>query len=116
MAIDDLLVIKHAQVKVASFIEAKRPPADIRPKLDLGFTYEKGVFLLHETRPHPIHKTKYVDYPFAKLRWIQTQHMWKLYWKRASGAWDLYEHNIEDADIHELLTVIDDDSYGCFFG
>ena len=51
----------------------------------------------------------------AKLRFIKKEKLWKLYWQRQNMKWYLYE-NDSDGDLRALLTVINQDEYGCFWG
>jgi len=50
------------------------------------------------------------------LRYVRCHDIWKLYWKRASGKWELYGPEGEANDLTELMVIIDRDDYGCFFG
>lgn len=99
-----------------AFIEAMRPPEDIRPKLDIGFSYEKQCIELFEIRTNWRDNTNIQHHPFARVRYVGTQKIWKLYWQRANGKWITYDPHPESRDLGILLQVIDQDLYGCFKG
>ncbi len=57
-----------------------------------------------------------IEMPFAKLKYIKSKNLWKLYWQRANGSWLQYENPGESRDLSTLVKAINDDQYGCFFG
>ena len=104
--------------KVESYIQGKRPPIEIRSKLDLGFNYSKNTFELFEVRPvwNSPDPNDYQKLSFAKFRYIKTQKVWKLYWLRASGKWQSYDPLPEASNIDSILACIEAESHGCFYG
>lgn len=50
MAVDNLQVLDIIEVMEA-FLERKRPPEHIRPKLDIGYKIEGQSIIIHEIRP-----------------------------------------------------------------
>ena len=54
--------------------------------------------------------------PFAKLTFVKSKNIWKLYWKRASGKWETYGPKESSKELSTLVKEIEDDRYGCFFG
>ena len=54
--------------------------------------------------------------PLAKLTYVKTENIWKLYWKRANDKWVIYEPKGSAKDLGTLVKEIDKDSHGCFFG
>lgn len=99
-----------------TFIKKNRPPVEIRDKLDLGYKYDDGVIELFERRPIWDNPTEYENSSFAKIKFIKSVKIWKLYWMRASGKWQSYKPFPESSYLNELLTIIEEDSYGCFYG
>lgn len=87
-------------------------------KDELSFEYRiigHDVFIL-EIRPlwtNPQEKTKL---SVAKLKYNRTRNVWQLYWQRANGKWLKYEGNPDNKGLSGLVTEIDQDSFGCFFG
>ncbi len=101
---------------IQNFIKRNRPPVEIRDKLDLGYTYDKSTIELFEVRPAWSNPNEFMNMAYAKIKYVKTQKIWKLYWMRASGKWQLYEPFAESSNLAELLSVIDEDSHGCFKG
>lgn len=109
--------ISMAEVQLKNFVEARRPKEEeIRKKLDFGYSWDGQTALLFEIRPQWDDPTNILELPFAKLRFVKSSKIWKLYWMRASGKWEAYEPLPESTDLHKLLTEIKNDAYGCFFG
>ncbi len=99
------------------FNEEVRPAdLEIRKKLDMGFTWEKNKAVLFEIRPLWNDESQIVHGEFAKISYVKSSNTWKLYWMRASGKWELYEPHPTGSSIHELLDVVKEDAYSCFFG
>ena len=76
------------------------------------------MLILFEIRPLPFEEgyVKIIKPEFAKLRYIKSRKLWKLYWKRASGKWHLYDPYPESTSLSVLLEVTDEDVYGAFKG
>jgi len=104
------------EFKIQSFIKRNRPPIEIRDKLDLGYSYHKNVIEIFEIRPEWNDPAKSQNLPYAKIRYVKTQKIWKLYWMRASGKWQSYDPFPESTNLDDIIEIIDSDSYGCFKG
>ncbi len=105
------------EVQLRSFIESLRSPdEEIRRQLDFGYSWDGETAFLFEVRPQWNDPTKILELPFAKLRFVKSSKICKLYWMRASGKWEAYQPHPENADVPKLLTEIKNDAYGCFFG
>lgn len=102
---------------ISQYIESIRPEdPEIRKQLDMGYSYKNQLFVLFEIRPDWLNPDKKEQIDFAKIRYYKTQKIWKLYWARASGKWELYEPYPEASHLSQLIEVIKKDSHGCFFG
>lgn len=109
--------VSMTEVQFRSFIETLRPAdEETRKKLDFGYSWDGQTALLFEIRPQWNDPTNILELPFAKLRFVKSSKIWKLYWMRGSGKWEAYEPLPESTDLHKLLTEIKNDAYGCFFG
>lgn len=97
-------------------IRTVRPPEDIRDKLDEGYDFDGQVILLVEIRPKWDDPEKIMRYPYAKIRYIKSKKLFKLYWMRASLKWELYEPFPESSHLQELLDVVAADQHYCFKG
>ncbi|MFD1771581.1 DUF3024 domain-containing protein [Sphingobacterium suaedae] len=109
--------ISMIEVQLRSFIESLRPAdEETRKQLDFGYFWDGQIALLFKISPQWNDPTNILELPFAKLRFVKSSKIWKLYWMRGSGKWEAYEPEPENADVHKLLTEIKNDTYGCFFG
>lgn len=89
---------------------------EIRRQLDFGYSFDGKVIEIFEMKPQWNDPKKIRNYPFARIRFYKSKNVWKLYWKRASGKWELYNPFPNATHLSTILKVIDKDSYGCFKG
>lgn len=94
----------------------RRSPARLWDQIRVGYSVKNHDVLIYESRPRWRKPEEWIASEFAKLRYVRTAGEWRLYWKRASGKWWLYETHIPSARLSTLVREIDADSYGCFFG
>ncbi len=109
-------IININERTIQTFVEKNRPPIEIRDKLDLGYCYESNVIELFETRSIWNKIDEFQNLSFAKMKYIKSQKIWKLYWMRASGEWQSYEPFSESNNLEKLFLIINEDVYGCFKG
>jgi len=95
---------------------SRRTPAHLKNKLRFEYTIEKQNVIIYEIRPVWNNPEEHTKSSFAKLTYVKSQKIWRLYWKRASGKWEKYEPRGPDRDLGALVQEIDKDDYGCFFG
>ena len=112
---DDQIINFHERI-IRNFIEKRRPPVEIRHQVDIGYTIKNQVIEIFEIRPMWDDKKKKITIPIAKSRFIKSRSIWRVYWKRATGKWDLYKPQQEVKDLSEFLKIVDEDKYGCFWG
>ncbi|MDX2480521.1 MAG: DUF3024 domain-containing protein [Desulfuromusa sp.] len=91
-------------------------PLHVRHQLQYVYRIENQNVILCEERPRYDKPDEWSSMDFAKLRYIQRHNHWNLYWKRASGKWELYAPKGEAKQLATIMRVIDQDNYGCFFG
>lgn len=109
--------ISMIEVQLRSFAESLRPTdEETRKQLDFGYSWDGQVAFLFEIRPQWNDPTRILELPFAKLRFVKSSKIWKLYWMRSSGKWEAYQPQPESTNVQKLLTEIKNDAYGCFFG
>lgn len=108
-------LIKINERIVHQFLEQNRPRVEIRQELEWGYSF-KNVIELLEIRPNRYEEGAFLHLSFAKIKYVKTQKIWKLYWMRGSGKWQSYEPCREASNLEEFLSVIDEDTYGCFKG
>jgi hypothetical protein len=101
---------------IAKFMERRRPPPEIRPKLDLGYKIDGQSVELFEIRPDWQDSTKTMQSPVAKTTYVRSQNRWKVYWMRRDLKWHGYEPAPEVHSLEAFLHVVDRDEFCCFFG
>ena len=95
---------------------SKRTPVHLKDQLRYEYEIEKQNVVITEIRPTWNNPSEFTKLPMAKLLYVNSQKVWKLYWKRASGKWVRYEPKESAKDLRVLIKEIDNDVYGCFFG
>jgi len=113
---EDAPIINFYEKIVQKYIEQKRPPVELRDKVDLGYSFEDQKVILFSIRPDWHDPNKKMESPIAKAWYTKTNKNWKIYWMRASGKWVLYEPHPEVKDIASFLEVVEEDIHGCFWG
>ena len=98
------------------YVESIRPEEEIRPELDIGYSYENNVIEIFEIRPDWQDSEIIRHSSYAKIKFIKSKKIFKLYWMRGSGKWESYEPQPEATHLDLLLETIEDDKYGCFKG
>lgn len=109
------LEIQRIKKVVGGFCNEKTSPA-LKHKLRYDYIIEKQNVFIREIRPLWNNPEENTELPFAKITWVKSQKIWKLYWQRASGKWLQYEAHHKNKNLDEVIRAINDDIYGCFFG
>jgi hypothetical protein len=115
MALTDL-ERRRCERDLAMFMDRRRPPPDIRPKLDLGYRIAGHSVELFEIRPDWQDPKKTMEHPIAKATFVRTRNLWRVFWMRRDLRWHGYEPNLEVRSLEAFLHVVDRDEYCCFFG
>ena len=102
--------------QIKDFIERKRPPLEIRNKIDIGYSYKNNSLELFEIRPQWNDEKIIRQHRIAKAKYIKTKKIWKIYWLPSNLKWLAYKTNTEVKLISEVLSIIDEDAHGCFWG
>jgi spore coat polysaccharide biosynthesis protein SpsF (cytidylyltransferase family) len=105
------------QKLVGAYIEGRRPPPHIRPKLDLGFRVKGQSIEIFEVRP--VWRGKLGEKhegSVAKATYVRTNNRWRVFWMRADLKWHRYEPASEVQTVEDFLAVVDKDAYACFWG
>jgi len=115
MALD---ILKTAETihALEVFLDKRRPPEDIRDKMDFDYKIENQSVIFFEVRPHWQKKDEKIESPIAKTTWVKAQKCWKIYWMRADLKWHSYQPVPKVDTIEEFLSIVDNDAYGCFWG
>jgi hypothetical protein len=107
---------KKLERTVSAFIERRRPPAHIRPELDLGFRVSGQSVEIFEVRPVWREPSKKMQHPVAKATYIKSRAVWKVYWMRADLKWHSYPPTPTVGTVEKFLSLVEEDKHACFFG
>ncbi|MDG4867853.1 DUF3024 domain-containing protein [Guyparkeria sp. 1SP6A2] len=105
---------KRIEKQVGAFVQGRRPPVELRDRLDLGFRLTGQAVELFERRLSM--RGHRIEEEFARLVYVKSRDIWKLYWKRADLKWHRYTPLPESTRLDVLLQEIDEDPNACFFG
>ncbi len=108
--------IKRIEKLVGNFIESRRPEPSLRDRIDISFKIIDQSFKIFEIRPEWNNPGIKIESPMAKATYVKTKKIWELYWKRADMKWHRYKTFGDLELLEEVLKVIDQDEYGCFWG
>ena len=92
-------------------------PPDIKNQIDHDYEVDGQAVTLLEVRPMwrgP--PGEFTRSPFARFRFVKSSSIWKIYWRRQTGNWDLYKPSPSAKNLTVALAIIEADHYGCFFG
>jgi len=102
---------------IKKYVESVRSNnPEIRAQLDFGYSYDRKVIILYEIRPVWNNPKKIQHIEFAKIRFYKSKLEWNLYWKRASGKWELYDPFPRSTHLDKIVEIIREDKHGCFYG
>ena len=107
---------KKIEKAVAAFMEQRRPPPHIRPRLDLAYRISKQSVEIFEVRPVWDDPNKKMEHPVAKATYVQSRGIWKIYWMRADLKWHSYSPAPQVGEVEKFLSLVNEDRHSCFFG
>ena len=111
------LEAKRLENAVGSFVNQRRPPPHIRPKLDLAFRISGQSVEIFEGRPRLEGAPgETMESPVAKATYVRTQELWRVFWMRADLKWHGYPPVPRVGSIEKFLALVDEDKHACFFG
>jgi hypothetical protein len=58
----------------------------------------------------------FTDIEIAKVQYVSSRDVWRIFWKRADGKWHGYQPIPQADSLAAALRVIDEDAHHCFFG
>ena len=110
-------IIDINEATIKKYVASLRPEdLEIRNQIDIGYLYKANVVGLFEIRPDWQNPNQMQKIEFARIRFYKTKKIWKLYWMRASGKWELYEPFSESTHLGKIIEIIKEDKHGCFYG
>ena len=110
------LELKRYYKTLEKYVETRRPPPHIRPKLDLAYRIYGQSVEIFEVRPAFAGPNPTIEEPVAKATYVRRAHEWRVYWQRADLNWHRYEPVPDVRSLDEFLALIEEDEHCCFYG
>jgi hypothetical protein len=104
------------ETAMEDFMARRRPPLEIRDKVDLGWRIERQSVVIYSIRPFWRDDSPKIEEPAAKATYNRKTNRWKIYWMRADLKWHSYPPQPEALFFDEFLAVVDEDENCCFWG
>lgn len=115
MAIDSLKTLDIIEV-MENFVDKRRPPEHIRPKLDISYRIEDQSVTIVEVRPKWDNPEIIRDNPVAKATFVKAKNYWKVFWLRSDLKWHTYKPKPTVHSLSEFVNLVHEDKYACFWG
>ena len=115
MPINALNTIDVIEV-MENFIEKRRPPVELRPKVDLAYRIENQSIYIFEIRPRWDNPREFFSRDIAKATYTKTSNLWKIYWQLSSSKWISYKPAPWVKTFKEFTDIVSQDRNGCFWG
>ena len=116
MAFTDTEIAEHTITLEELFWSRRRPPLHLRDRVREGQRFTDQSIELFIVRPAFNRPGEHVEESIAKLQYVRSHAVWRLFWKRADGKWHRYPPRPEAESLTAALGVIQEDPNGCFFG
>ena len=110
------LELKRCNLELEEFMLLRRPPPEIRPKLDLGYKIAKQSVEIFELRPDWQDKSISRETPIAKITFVRNQQVWRIFWMRSDLKWHGYVPHASVRSLAKALEIVGKDEHCCFFG
>ena len=66
-----MAIININEKRIDDYIQAKRPPVELREQVDLGYFFKNNEVLLFQIRPQWDDQSKKNEYPFARCKYVK---------------------------------------------
>ncbi len=116
MPFTDAEIAEHTALIETSLWSRRRPPLHLRDQIREGQRLDGLSIELFYARPAFQRPGHFIEDAIAKLQWVRSRKVWKLYWQRADLKWHGYEPHPEAPTLADALRIINEDAHGCFFG
>ena len=114
MAVNNLQVLDIIEV-MESFLERKRPPENIRPKLDIAYKIEGQSVVINEVQPR-WNPSEIGEGGVAKATVVKAKNHWKIFWLRADLKWHAYDPKPTVKTLQDFVKLVEQDAHHCFWG
>jgi Protein of unknown function (DUF3024) len=94
----------------------RRSPNHLRNQLRAVYVVEEHEVTVYEERPNRNNPREWTSSGIAKFKYSRKQNVWKLYWMGQNLKWYPYGPLPESQRIDRLVTEVDKDPDGAFFG
>jgi hypothetical protein len=116
MAFTELELATHTLTLEAHFWSLRRPPLHLRERMREGQRFSDQSIELYYVRPVFDRPDTHVECTIAKVTFVRTANVWRIFWMRADGKWHRYPPHPEADSLTAALGIIHKDPNGCFFG
>ncbi len=82
-------------------------------QLHIDYRLDNQILYIFEVRPRWDKPSEKLELMVAKLRYVKSSGLWKLFWLRQTMKWQLYSSS---RDLMVLLNQVEVDQNGCFWG
>lgn len=107
---------EKAEIAMDSFIARRRPPENLRDKVDLTYRLNDSEIIIFELRPCWNKPKEIIEENVARAKYVKAKNIWKIYWQRADLKWHPYPPKLEVNNILDFISEVDADPNGCFLG
>ena len=116
MAFTDIEISEHTALIEDLFWSRRRPPLQLRDEIREGQRFTGEAIELFFVRPVFNRPGERVENSIAKVQYVRSRKVWRLFWKKADGKWHGYQPFAEAKSLSAALGVIEEDASHCFFG
>ena len=116
MAFTDLENAEHTATIKKLFWAHRRPPLRIRELMREGQRFDGQAIELFFVRPVFNDPSRQTEESIAKVQFVRSQGVWRIFWKRADLKWHSYPPCPKAKTLAAALRTIAEDANGCFFG
>ena len=99
-----------------NFLDRKRPPIEIRSRVDIEYEINGKSVIIYEKRPRWNKPGESLQIPIAKTTYVITKRIWKVYWQRADLKWHPYSPATAVKSIKDFIRLVEKDDNHCFWG
>jgi hypothetical protein len=107
---------EKAEIAMDSFMARRRPPENLRDKVDLSYRLNDSEVNIFELRPSWNKPKEIIEQNVARAKYVKEKNIWKIYRQRADLKWHPYPPKLEVNDISDFIAEVDADPSGCFWG
>ncbi|WP_428738696.1 DUF3024 domain-containing protein [Sulfurimonas sp.] len=91
-------------------------PKELQDQINLKYVIKGNNITLVESRPFWKDESKWIDTNIAQIRFNNAEKTYTLYYADRNDKWHFYEFLEPSQNLEDLLTELDNDSIGIFFG